>query len=158
MAALAGAIGTAQRHDPERAFLVGLLHDIGKVALLDLIQQEASTRFVVNRALVGRVFHDWHEVAGAQMAKAWQLPPEIAAVAANHHDFKSNVVEPAGAAVASLAHKMDLLLCLGAETEYRALADGLEMKTLDLDWEQSKKLLGRGVQVFSASNAAAASS
>lgn len=141
MAAIAREIAAVQRLDPERAFLVGLLHDIGKVALLDLIQQETGSRFQVNRALIGRVFHDWHEVAGAAMAEAWRLPSEIAAVAANHHDFRSNEIEPAGAATASLAHKMDLLLSLGAEHEYRALAHGMEMTILDLGWDQRRKLL-----------------
>ncbi len=156
MATLSREIARALRLDPERAFLVGLLHDIGKVALLDLIQQEAGTRFEVNRALVGRVFHDWHEEVGARMAEAWQLPDEISAVAANHHAFDSNEIEPVGAATASLAHKMDLLLSLGAEREYRALAHGREMDVLDLGWDPRRALLDRCVETFKTQAAAAA--
>ncbi|MEW6072811.1 MAG: HDOD domain-containing protein [Planctomycetota bacterium] len=118
--------------DRERAFLLGLLHDVGKIPILHLLSGELGTLDDATVALVGRLYLRFHERVGEGMARTWKLPPEVVAVAGRHHDFRGNTEFPAGAALCSLAHKMDLFLSLGAEREYRALAQGEEMAVLGL--------------------------
>jgi len=122
LAAIARAIAKEVRTDPDKAFMLGLLQDIGKVALLTMLREEIRERSDVNPALVGRMFHRFHERAGAAMATAWRLPAELASVAGCHHDYKANQEFPQSAAVANLVHQLDLYLSLGDGERFRALA------------------------------------
>lgn len=136
--------------DPERAFLFGLLQDIGKVALLNGLSEEPDAAERATQALVGKLFLEFHEWAGRETAVAWKLPAEIAAVCSRHHDYRANEVSPVGAALARLAHKMDLFLAQGAETEYRALARGDELDALDVPADRRHELLTRGLEAYRA--------
>ena len=122
LAAIARAIAREVRVEPDKAFMLGLLQDIGKIALLTMLREEVRERSEVNPALVGRMFHRFHERAGAAMAKAWRLPAELTSVAGCHHAYASNQDFPQAAALASLAHQLDLYLSLGDAERYRALA------------------------------------
>src|SRR4029079_988798 len=79
-ASIARAIAKPIGADPDRAFLLGLLADIGNVALLAMLRREIRRGAEVSALLVGRVFSLFHETAGARLAKAWNLPADIAAV------------------------------------------------------------------------------
>jgi HD-like signal output (HDOD) protein len=74
------------RVDPEEAFLIGLLHDIGAVVVLRIANRHTH----VNRSLVREeVFeylcHESHQEFGELLADAWELPPRIKSLVANHH-------------------------------------------------------------------------
>ena len=140
MARIAKSIATITGGDAERAFLIGLLHDVGKVPLLDLMSKIA-TRGVNSRALVGEVFRQHHEAAGARLAEIWNLPDDVVAVAGCHHDFRSNEVNPRGAALASLSHRIDLYLTLGSESKYFELLHSDEMEVLDFSADQRNLIL-----------------
>jgi HD-like signal output (HDOD) protein len=122
LGAIARAIAPELRAEPEKAFMLGLLQDIGKIALLTMLRDEVRQRSDLTPALVGRVFHRFHERAGAAMAKAWHLPAELASVAGCHHDYASNTEFPQSAALASLAHQLDLFLSLGDQQRFNELA------------------------------------
>ncbi len=97
----------AKRHgQAETAFLTGLLHDIGKVAL-DTCFPEAYT-LVLQKVAEGAFFVDAerealgmdHAEAGALLAESWSFPPAIVAVIRAHHDpgpedFLSNLIHMA---------------------------------------------------------------
>ena len=79
---------------PELAFTAGLLHDIGKslisdylqgsvVDAVDMISEEEGVDYLdAEEKLVG---FD-HTQAGYELAKAWQLPDELAEVILHHHE------------------------------------------------------------------------
>jgi putative nucleotidyltransferase with HDIG domain len=125
--ALAGPLGV----DPEQAYLLGLLHDVGKVALLTLLRAEGRHGNDLTTALVGQVFGSLHEKAGAAMARAWRLPQAICSVAGAHHAPAANREHPREAALALLAHQMDLYDSLGDEQGYHALASHPGFDLLD---------------------------
>ncbi len=99
--------------DPEKAFLLGLLQDIGKIALLAMLSKEVKNPRDCTPALVGHVFQVYHQEAGAAMARKWKLPAEFISVAGCHHDWAENTEYERSAALANLAHHLDLALSLG---------------------------------------------
>lgn len=150
MAKLAREVAAAAQMDEDEAFLVGLLHDIGKVPLLDLIGREVNQRSDVSRALVGRVFAKFHETVGARLAQRWSLPAHLAQVAARHHDFASNTDAPRWAALASLVHGLDLQLALGSEPSFYELRQRPEFDVLGIDPAVRGSLLRACVAAFAA--------
>ena len=115
-----------------QAFLLGLLHDVGKVALLACLSKEIKSASEVNSALIGKLFLKAHEAAGLDLAVDWRLSEELVSVAGRHHNFRENEKFPRSAALVTLAHKMDLFLSLNADEEFRQLASGDEFEFLGL--------------------------
>lgn len=152
MGCIAREIGPLCGIDSERAFVIGLLHDVGKVPLLALLRECIPHGKRANLALVGRAFGRWHERAGARLAKEWKLPPDLESVIRCHHDFRHNESEPRLAAFASLVHKLDLQLSLSSEREYRALAHSLELDTLGVQQEQRLLVIRRAREAFEDAN------
>lgn len=74
---IAFEIGYAQ---PGRAYLAGLLHDLGKVPLI-LHGRE--------HGLCGSVTKMEHTLVGAALAEKWSLPPYLVEVIKQHHDHES---------------------------------------------------------------------
>ncbi|MCP3916041.1 MAG: HDOD domain-containing protein [bacterium] len=134
--------------DPEHGFLLGLMHDVGKVSLLSDLSKELDKAGDLSAALVGTVFSRFHEVAGEAMARAWTLSEELCAVAGQHHKFERNEGYAESAALVSIAHKMDLYLSMGAETDYHALSRSAEMKVLGLGDTACKELLFEAMKEF----------
>jgi len=149
-AAIARALAKAAGMEAERAYLIGLLHDVGKLPLLAMLRKAVSKESDVTPALVGRMFRQYHEEAGAALAHAWRLPEELEAVAARHHDFAHNPQHARAAALASLAHKLDMALSLGFEEEFRALARAEEFDFLAIAPEQRAQLLSQARAAFEA--------
>ncbi len=106
--------------DPEKAFLLGLLQDIGKIALLAMLSKEVKNPRDCTPALVGHVFQVYHQEAGAAMARKWKLPAEFISVAGCHHDWAENTEYERSAALANLAHHLDLALSLSDEKLWAA--------------------------------------
>lgn len=77
--------------DPGSAFLSGIVHDIGKLVLLDLapnaysqlVEQTSSevSLFFAERELFGAD----HALLGAQLGQTWELATAIVGVIRNHH-------------------------------------------------------------------------
>jgi putative nucleotidyltransferase with HDIG domain len=101
--------------DKERAFVVGLLHDIGKLALSDFLADsgtdllhrvtEGGLSFLnAERALLGTD----HAEVGAELAKQWKLPEPVIHVALWHHDPPAAEKDPHGQLI-DLVHVADAL-------------------------------------------------
>lgn len=79
--------------DPEQAFLTGLLHDVGKIAMLGYFPKEygavvkaAEEKKVSFAEAEGAAFSCGHAAVGAWMAKSWNLPADVAGAIERHHD------------------------------------------------------------------------
>jgi len=96
-ALLAEEFASACSLPPDQAYTAGLLHDVGRLALLvkypqpyaDLLSVVIESRLAV---LVSErdLFDVDHCQAGAWLAKKWQFPPELRRVAALHHNPPMN--------------------------------------------------------------------
>ena len=83
----------SDRNVGDRAYTAGLLHDVGRLALLVKYPQEyANLLAVVNEnpfdmlETERELFDVDHCEAGAWLARNWAFPPEIAEVAERHHE------------------------------------------------------------------------
>lgn len=70
------------------AFMGGLLHDIGKLAIvkaLDELLQEPSSPGVLPKFLIVELLATLHEDVGFRLMHTWSLPDAYCAIAVNHH-------------------------------------------------------------------------
>jgi len=73
--------------DPDRVFLGGMLHDVGKsMALRSMAALLLEDRVPQHDpSSVDRILHHVHVVIGAEAHREWGLPPGLAAIAEWHH-------------------------------------------------------------------------
>ncbi len=108
MRELAGLTGL----DIEDAFVLGLLHDIGNVMVLRLVQaHEKATRNVVDIELFEYLCHECHQEFGELIAEAWKLPPKLSALIAGHHLYPA--ADDALRIERLHLHLTDMILALG---------------------------------------------
>lgn len=70
-------------------FFAGLIHDIGKVLLLDIITGQytgAIAELRVTPELLREVIDSFHPLLGLHVAQYWNLPPEFGAIVYFHHN------------------------------------------------------------------------
>jgi putative nucleotidyltransferase with HDIG domain len=87
--AFAKEIARVRRLNVESAFLCGLLHSVGKPALLQLVNDVAKGNSTSNSIRVGpialiAVLDDLHTVVGVRIAEQWGLPKPVAASIEHH--------------------------------------------------------------------------
>lgn len=78
---------------PEEAFVTALIHDVGKVVLVECSPSDYDS--VVREVEAGsdsidaerKYFGMSHDRAGRRLAMKWKLPTDIQAVIGDHHDF-----------------------------------------------------------------------
>lgn len=165
---LACAIGAqliAQRvHLPvtEEAFVAGLLHDIGKVAINLFVREQFDQ--IMQCALRDRIpfveaeqavlgFN--HATAGALIAEKWNLPPSLVSVIRYHH-LPSRTPEPD--ILVSVVHLADILsitlgIGIGGDGLYYTLEEGtmakfgLEQADIDALCEQIVDQMAQAVEL-----------
>ena len=148
VATIAREIAPIFRMDKERAFLVGLLHDVGKIALLSMMSKEMAKDDTISPAMVGRVFHVHHQRAGRALAENWRLNAEIVSVAGNHHQYRTNEEFGRSAALASLAHTLDLFLSFNDDAAYRGLLETPEFDFLEVTPEHREAVLDTARRIY----------
>jgi HD-like signal output (HDOD) protein len=73
----------------EEAFLAGLLHDIGELFLVKVLEKLSQNRehpVVLTDALMGEILETMHTGVGYRLMVKWDLPETYARVARDHHD------------------------------------------------------------------------
>jgi putative nucleotidyltransferase with HDIG domain len=72
--------------DPEYAFLCGLLHDVGRTVMLDVLSREPPPGLAP--AAYPKVADLVHAAVGERLAQAWKLPALVAESARRHHKYR----------------------------------------------------------------------
>jgi len=100
----------AGQEEPERHYLAGLLHDLGRLALYamapDLARQVRELHLAHGLPEIEaerRIFEFDHSLLGAMIFSSWRLPHGVVAAAASHHE-----PEPEGSEVAKVVHVADV--------------------------------------------------
>jgi len=92
VAVFAREIARRRRSNVEAAFLCGLLHDVGKPLIAQLLSDEARkhTDRPVPTAILESAMDAYHTSLGAQMVRGWSLPDWVAGTIATHHDLEAS--------------------------------------------------------------------
>lgn len=136
---------------PEQIHTAVLLADVGKVALLATLRRELErtrSNVVPGPALIGCLFREEHEAAGAALARNWRLPDEVAANCACHHDWESNEGGRKLAALTSLVQRLDMLLSLGAQVAFQHCTRRPEFAALGVPWPERAALLAAAEEAW----------
>jgi len=106
--------------DPEKAYLAGLLHDIGYIVNLIVLPRETAA--VMEKAQREGIFAGEVEYAelgfthcqsGEVLGRQWRLSDGLVEVILCHHDASAAVINPALVAIVSLADKLSRTSDLG---------------------------------------------
>lgn len=93
MRALAGSmvmrmLSRFTRVDPEEAFLMGLLHDVGNIIVLRIVNgQQASMKVQIADDTFEYLCHEAHQEFGELLAVAWALPVRLKTLISDHHTY-----------------------------------------------------------------------
>ena len=133
--------------NPERFFLAGILHDIGRLIILENLPEE-SKEIVSRQNEVGGIM--WqierevlgfdHADVGAALARAWKLPLSLEEIIGNHHNPARSKRYPLETTIIHLADIIAKAMELGTSGD-------IHVSPLDeKSWEQLKLPIG----IFSA--------
>ena len=119
---LAGRIPQSAALD--HLFVVGLLHDVGKIVLLHFFQEDYqkaleqtqakgdSPLYLAEREIIGM----GHGEVGAMLLKRWKFPPRVVEPIMDHHRHGADPTgDPVDAALLRLANLVPQLTGLGAD-------------------------------------------
>ncbi len=73
----------------ESVFLAGLIHDVGKVLLLDIVAEAMSgavSELRKSPQIFAEVVTSFHMLVGLHVVQHWNMPPEFSATTYCHHD------------------------------------------------------------------------
>ncbi|MEK6797647.1 MAG: HDOD domain-containing protein [Planctomycetota bacterium] len=74
------------RRDPDEAFLLGLIHDIGNVIVLREVHNHGHASYAgVDLTTFEYLCAETHQEFGELIATAWDLPPNMRSLVADHH-------------------------------------------------------------------------
>jgi HD-like signal output (HDOD) protein len=137
--------------DPERAYLGGLLHDLGEIINLVAFPGESSA-CLARAAAQQKALHEvetdsigfTHCDSGSVVAEMWRLPYHLSEVIQYHHDVQQSKLYPEFVALVSVAD----LLCRANELGYgyheKRLPDPLQAVGWDVLREKYPKLVRLG--------------
>jgi HD-like signal output (HDOD) protein len=139
-AGLCEALAETRRADADVAYLAGLLHDFGKVLLVECIEQyfgglgadlmDAAPTWI-------EIIDTTHARAGHRIASAWQLPAPLPDVMALHHEDARTLRDPMTAALVDLVRAADDVVALLRTKANVTLADLQKIARLRSDEERS---------------------
>ena len=133
--------------NPERFYLAGILHDIGRLIILENLPDE-SKEIITRRKDTGKIL--WqverevlgfdHGEVGASLARSWNLPLSLEEIIGNHHNPGSSKRYPLETTLIHLADIIAKAMQLGSSGD-------IHVPPLDeKSWEQLKLPTG----IFSA--------
>ncbi len=82
-------VARQRRRNVESTFLCGLLHNVGKPVILDVLTQfEKATRQRLAREDVLLALNTYNAEVGSQLGQEWQLPPQTVEAIRYHENYK----------------------------------------------------------------------
>lgn len=159
-ASVARRVAQACGQNGDVLFLAGLLHDVGKVALLGNLPPLSAGQSPLPESELEGLIQDIHPLAGGIAAKAWGLAPEIQAAVLHHHrPDEAGEYAPIARAVAvanRLAYRCRIGLdetylraARAANTDYRPLYERyVEATKGDWNSDLNASLLVLGVEAI----------
>ena len=160
--AWAREIARARRRNAEAAFLCGLLHDVGKPALLrEVAAIERGLGLHLEVAALEDCLDELHAELGARMLERWKLPARMVAAARFHHRPDDPEVLTDNARYAedvyttALADQLAHWSSTEAPTRLEALHVSAALEPLGLYDEDLEALMGRRDTVLEAARALA---
>lgn len=121
IACAACARGVAAKSAPalaEDAFMAGLLHDIGKVILDQVLCNQGEYRQVLdemtheNRFIVEverKIVGIDHASMGQHLTERWNLPPMLCTAIGGHHTLSGGIEDPKAKKLCSIVHIADMI-------------------------------------------------
>lgn len=99
VANVSGHVAKYYGSDSDRAYQGGLLHDIGKLAILRELTNSKDVRTTISGPVTETCFDGilpkFHAQAGATLSGSWQLDEDIAFIIAHHHDLAIDLEDAA---------------------------------------------------------------
>ena len=99
----------------DRAFIAGLLHDMGKLLLANYLPEKFQQAIEVSDAnqwsllkAERSLYKTDHAEIGAMLAQWWSLPPFLVETIRSHHHFRVTPIEPE---VSAAAYAGNILAC-----------------------------------------------
>lgn len=105
-ASLARMLAARTGHDPENAFLCGLLHDIGIAGILIVLGENQLSEKALEAHILDEVVRQTHEEVSGMLVQLWKLPQEVTQVVAKHHQAVTDPDAPRLSAVIALADSL----------------------------------------------------
>lgn len=85
-AVICAHFGIEQKLPADELFLIGLLHDIGMLAVSRVMNDhQVRTGQKLPREVFDRLAEEWHEHIGLRLADEWNLPSPLPELIGNHH-------------------------------------------------------------------------
>lgn len=76
--------------EPEVASLVGLMHEVGSIIVLRIVNQQSTVAGVqLDSETFEYLCHEAHQEFGELLADAWKLPPALKTLISDHHQYPS---------------------------------------------------------------------
>jgi putative nucleotidyltransferase with HDIG domain len=157
------AIGTAYvahliadriRGDVDESFLCGLLHDLGKLVILQTAHQYQKQHGAAIRAdQLQSAIVQHHAVCGALALGFWNVPEEVRDVVQYHHAFEA-ATDPQAAAVCYAANRLSHRYGFGCPPEGDGVLEDAVFAYLDLDAAWIAKADVRAPGLFNAARQA----
>ncbi|MEI6207476.1 MAG: HDOD domain-containing protein [Desulfuromonadales bacterium] len=82
------AVNTGHADIADRAYMAGLLHDIGKLYLLkalERVSQKVNVGITLDRGMLLDIFSEMHVELGCRIMDHWKIPLVFLNIVANHH-------------------------------------------------------------------------
>lgn len=94
------------RTDPDKFYMIGLIHDIGKVLLLKAFSEIVSNAEELNMTQIMETIQEYHADFGGALLKRWKLANDFIRIVERHEKDQTTSEPPNDMAVICLANRL----------------------------------------------------
>jgi len=137
---------------PEQVFTMGLLHDIGKLLLVQIISEikiRNPSLYQQHAGDIKELIRCQHAKFGGELLKRWKLPEEFEMIASYHNDIESTDPLSRQLCVVNLADQMVNQSGYGSGKAETDLSDSIAGRLLMLDGVTIESVASRVTRIMS---------